>query len=234
MMSLNTAPCEQKGLTLVEIMIALLLGVFLLGGVIEIFLNSKKTYRVQEALSRLQENGRFAMDFIGRDVRMADYRACPSSPRLTDAVDPVNCKNGAAGTNRANDLPDSISIKWSELACGALGTPQNRFYGISSAKGLYLNNTSNEMVEGVENMQILYGADTDNDAVPNYYVEAGAAGLDLTQVVSVRVSLLLRTIDDNITTQPLPYTYNGTATTPSDHRIRRVFNSTIALRNRLH
>jgi type IV pilus assembly protein PilW len=64
----------QRGFTLIEIMVALLLGVFLLGGIMHIFINSKKTYRTQEALSRLQENGRLAMTFLAQDIREAGYR----------------------------------------------------------------------------------------------------------------------------------------------------------------
>ncbi|TAL47465.1 MAG: pilus assembly protein PilW, partial [Methylovulum sp.] len=65
---MNNKPC-QTGMTLIEILIAMLLGVFLIGGVIQIFISTKQTYRMQEGLSRLQENGRFAMDFITKDVR---------------------------------------------------------------------------------------------------------------------------------------------------------------------
>jgi type IV pilus assembly protein PilW len=66
----------QTGMTLIEIMIALLIGAFLLGGVLQIFISSKQTYRMQENLSRLQENGRFAMEFLSRDIRMAGYWDC--------------------------------------------------------------------------------------------------------------------------------------------------------------
>ena len=69
---------KQQGMTLIEILIALVLGLFLLAGIFQIFLSSKQSYRMQENMSRMQENGRFAMEFISRDVRMADYRACYS------------------------------------------------------------------------------------------------------------------------------------------------------------
>ena len=90
-----------------------------------------------------------------------------------------------------------------------------------------------EMVESIENMQILYGEDTDGDSSPNYYVPAGTVGLDMDQVVSIRISLLVRSIDDNLTSVPRAYTYNGATTTPTDRRLRRIFSSTIAIRNRL-
>jgi type IV pilus assembly protein PilW len=223
-------PDKQQGFTLVEIMIALLLGVFLLGGVMGVFINTKQTYRMQDALSRLQENGRYAMDAIGRNIRMADYRQweCTdyvfTDPPLVGADDDTTDANTLNGTDR-------ITVRWVVEPCEPGDSPQNRAFFITTSRNLRLN--TDDIVEGVENMQILYGADVDDDGVPNYYVPAGTAGLNMTTVVSVRVSLLLRTVDDNITADPLPYTYVGVTATPTDNRIRRVFTSTFVLRNRI-
>jgi len=63
----------QRGLSLIEVLIALMLGVFLLGGVIQIFIINRQTYRTQENLARLQEDGRFALDLLNRYVRLAGY-----------------------------------------------------------------------------------------------------------------------------------------------------------------
>jgi type IV pilus assembly protein PilW len=87
-----------------------------------------------------------------------------------------------------------------------------------------------ELVEGIEQMQILYGEDTDQDGTPNYYVTANNV-VNMLNVVSIRISLLAVTVDNNLTAQPLTYTYNGSTTTPTDNKIRRVFNTTIAVRN---
>jgi type IV pilus assembly protein PilW len=258
---------QNQGFTLIEIMIALLLGVFLLGGVIGIFISAKQTNREQDALSRLQENGRFAMEFLARDIRMADYRGCQTAtpPSLDVTVNVANVPltgtdGGVDATNSALDPPDTINVRWSENGCAAHSAPldadgcptdlnkecsQNRVYGVSASKALYQNTTGFEIVEGVENMQILYGvdseitvADPDGDGVANYYLPGTVANfpaaVDWAKVVSVRISLLLQTIDDNIASRPLPYTYNGGTTTPADHRIRRIYNSTFALRNRIH
>jgi type IV pilus assembly protein PilW len=228
-MRTNITLRHQTGLTLIEVMIAMLLGVFLIGGILQIFISTKQTYRMQENLSRLQENGRFAMDFISRDIRMADFRECATNPSVPTAI---------AGTNGAGTA-DTITITWSTAACGTATATTTKTYSIQNGAGgqpaLFQN--ANELVEGVENLQILYGADTNTptDGTPNYYVPAGTAGLNMAQVVSIRASLLLRTIDNYVAAEPLAYTYNGTTTTPpsTDRRIRRVFNSTLAVRNRL-
>jgi type IV pilus assembly protein PilW len=83
----NSPSRSQRGLTLVELMIAMILGLFLIGGLLQIFISSKQTYRMQEALSRLQENGRFAIDFMTRDIRLAGFKGCSS--RSYAAMPPV-------------------------------------------------------------------------------------------------------------------------------------------------
>ncbi|MCC5869834.1 MAG: PilW family protein [Gammaproteobacteria bacterium] len=66
----------QRGITLVELMVALLIGIVLVGGVIQVFLGSRESYRLNEASARLQENGRFAIDAISRDLRMGGFPPC--------------------------------------------------------------------------------------------------------------------------------------------------------------
>lgn len=230
---------KQQGMTLIEIMISLLIGVFLIGGVLQIFINTRQTYRMQENLSGMQENGRFALSFFSNDMRMADFRECPTSPSVATAV---------AGTNDAGlNGSDTITVTWQDSACGA-ATTQIRIYSIQAGAGgqpaLFRKVDAVpppppvvEMVEGIENMQILYGEDTDSptDGTPNYYVPANQV-VDMSRVISIRVSLLVRSIDDNLTTAPRAYNYplpSSAATTPGDKRLRRIFTSTIALRNRL-
>ena len=81
-------------------------------------------------------------------------------------------------------------------------------------------------------MQVTYGEDTDGDKSPNYFVTAPNV-TDWEKVVAARITLLLRSSDNNITQSNQTYTYNGTTTTATDRRLRRVFTTTIAIRNRL-
>ena len=89
-----------------------------------------------------------------------------------------------------------------------------------------------ELVEGIEDMQLRYGEDLDGDGVANRYVDANAAGIDMGNIVSVRLALLLRTIDDNIAAETPNYTFNGATATATDKRLRRSFYSIVKLRNR--
>ncbi|KUM40107.1 PilW family protein [Pseudomonas sp. EpS/L25] len=70
----------QRGLSIIELMIALLLGLLLMGGVLQLFLSSKRTYLTNAALSQVQESGRFALEFLAYDLRNAGYRGECLSP----------------------------------------------------------------------------------------------------------------------------------------------------------
>lgn len=64
------------GFSIVELLVALSIGLILSLAVGSIFIQSKKSYGVQERLSRIQENGRFAMYFLMKDLRLAGYAGC--------------------------------------------------------------------------------------------------------------------------------------------------------------
>jgi type IV pilus assembly protein PilW len=67
---------RQAGLSLIELMIAITLGLVLMTGVVQVFLSSKTVFSTQQAMSRIQETGRLAIDFMARDIRMAAYYGC--------------------------------------------------------------------------------------------------------------------------------------------------------------
>ncbi len=68
---------RQRGLSLIELMIGMVISLILIGGMISLFVANKQTYRYNEELARLQENGRFAIDFVERSLRMAGNIGCP-------------------------------------------------------------------------------------------------------------------------------------------------------------
>jgi len=72
----------QLGISLVEIMVALTIGLFLTAGIIQLFHSSKQTYRAQEGFSRLQENGRYALDVMARSLRGHGNLGCFSMAGL--------------------------------------------------------------------------------------------------------------------------------------------------------
>lgn len=67
---------QQQGVTLIELMISLVLGLILIGGVMSVFSSNREAFRSTENLARLQENARVAFDLMARDVREAGTNAC--------------------------------------------------------------------------------------------------------------------------------------------------------------
>ena len=67
---------RQQGLTLMELMVALGLSAFLMLAVAQTFLANQQSNRTQLTYARVQESGRMAMEFLQRDIRMADYWGC--------------------------------------------------------------------------------------------------------------------------------------------------------------
>ena len=67
---------RMRGMTLVELMIGLTIGLFLVGIAGSLFLGSRLTFNAQSQVARLQEGGRFVAERLGTDLRMAGFRGC--------------------------------------------------------------------------------------------------------------------------------------------------------------
>jgi type IV pilus assembly protein PilW len=81
---------KQRGLSITELLIAVLIGAILMAGVISIFLSSRVTFATNERMSRLQENGRVALDLITHDIRAAGYNGCARGVKFTNALNNTN------------------------------------------------------------------------------------------------------------------------------------------------
>lgn len=239
---------HQQGFTLVEIMVAMTISLLLLAGVLQIFLGSKVTYQLQNSIGRLQENVRFSMDIMTQNIGMAGYTANDATvlSAFNTAGTAENVTENATldflvGNNKASD---TISINY-EAATDCLGNAT----GGTATDSYFLDGTdlkctgsggaTDVLAEGVENMQILYGVDTDysatnpGDGISNAYVTADSV-TDWGAVRNVRIALLVSTVEsagsgvDN-------NTYTLLNTPPigpiNDTAMRRVFVRTIPLRN---
>jgi type IV pilus assembly protein PilW len=67
------APHKQRGLSLIELLVAMTIGAVLIFGATQVYVNSRKAYGINEGVARLQETARYAMSVIEPDVRMSNY-----------------------------------------------------------------------------------------------------------------------------------------------------------------
>lgn len=317
------------------------IGLLLMGGVITILTSSHQTYRVNDALARIQENARYAFHILSKDIRMAGYSGCvgtgvptvntlnnstdflwrlgqalegfeatsatgwtPALPASGEIPSPLGGRDiivvrGVGGDDTkviqhpGGNPPGSADLKVTvgsgleenEIVlvtdCQAAAIFQISNVNTSQGFDNIVHNTGNtstpgnstkalgkdftggelikistrsyfirtidewpalyskagtsdaeELVRGVEDMQIQYGEDVDANWTADIYRTADEVAI-WGNVVSVRISLLLQSIEDNIVSLPQPYTFQGTTTTPTDRRLRQAFTTVVTLRNRV-
>ncbi len=78
---------RNRGFTLVELMISVVLGMVIVGGVISVMLANKRSFNTNEGLSQVQESARTAFELIARDVRQSAGNTCDNNGRTADVVD---------------------------------------------------------------------------------------------------------------------------------------------------
>lgn len=93
---ISAHPTRQQGFSLVELMIALAIGTFLLAGTITVFGKTRDLYKTNDDAARLQETARYAMGTLEADLRMANYWGLMSRADFIQngpALDPANPPN---------------------------------------------------------------------------------------------------------------------------------------------
>ena len=230
---------KQQGLSLVELMVALVLSLVVMLVTTSIYVSNKQTYRFLDSYGSLQENGRFAMFFLREHILQAGFPG-QSSVNAFPTL-PVN--------NTGPNTSDNIIVQFqSAVDClnaaaplvGGIPTATNTLrivQPVNAPPQLQCNNSV--LVDGIETMQVAYGVDTDNDFIANTYadsaqVDAGIGGASWDEVVSVRIAILVQG-QANVLDQAQAITYNllGSAYAAANDRTpRRVFTTTIPLRNK--
>lgn len=322
----HTASVGASGLALVELLVSLVLGLLLSGGMVSAYLGAKRNLYYEDQMARMQENGRYAMRLLSRELAMvgfrgtlpASVRAAPvpvdtdcsemdwaldsthpmdlvndyagSEPPVSLHLAPLTCldhtaialdtdlivlKRTAAGASLDDGVPaENLSAStvegwylrvvasnrpdWVKLRPVDLYDPGNAQAATSYWEAIsrvifirvYANDrgddipslcmeslagsemTSRCLVEGVENLQLEFGIDADEDGVPNQYTATPSA-MQMQHAVAVRIHLLLRSLgkltghhDDK------SYHLGQKALAPKgDAYLRRVLSSTVLLRN---
>ena len=267
------------GFSLVELMVAMTIGLGLMLVVAQLFLGSRQIQATQDDLARIQEGARFVVELMAKELRMAGYKSFDSTGDF-DAANPAITGSNDTGTN----LSDQIQVRYfgsSNTAATAVDNTVLNCLGNAVGRDERVNDTfliaadatndneptlfcrsvdtlgvstDNALVPGVESMQILYGMDTDGDKTANAYLRADDASLVWGSVVAVRISMLLRSSgNSNTGVNSRVYNHFGASYAPGgvapagdtgavfnaaggqlDFRMRRIFQTTITVRNRVN
>lgn len=234
---------KSKGFSLVELMVAMLLGLLITGAALQLFLANQQSFALQQTLSRVQENGQLFVRFLVADlrraglerdglavlpdekgVRFADSGTVPGSANGTD-YDRLTLGYHGTSDCEGSVISDPVEVvntyfvnSDAELLCQG---------GLTGGNGVVL-------LDGVEAFEVLYGIDENKDGYANVsrYVEAGDQGVS--PVIAVRFSLLLKEESNSLPQGDGDrkfYVLTKTVDEPEDRSVRRMFMSTVKLRN---
>jgi type IV pilus assembly protein PilW len=165
-MKTQVSGAREQGFSLVEVMVALAIGTFLLAGTISVFGKTRDLYRTNDAAARLQETARYAMGTLEADLRMANYWGLMSRADFVQngpALDPANPPNvdptytlpaelsgyagtiGQCGAMWAVKLPAYVEATDSyNFGCGAFGTNG----AVAGADTLTIRRVSTQAIAG--------------------------------------------------------------------------------------
>ncbi len=174
---MNGNSTKQRGLTLVELMVAVAISSLLLAGVIQIFISNKQTYRVQEGLSRVQENLRFAFQRMSRDIRMVGFQGCTNLEEIEENLRVI--ANPPVQINLSTIINGDDNIGSTNPYNAKAGTDTITIIGGSPSS---LNLTGNM---SADNANIQIGSNPDNFVAGDYLFITDCEQADLFRATNV-------------------------------------------------
>ena len=238
---MNSLNNKQQAFTLIEYMVAIVLGLILLGGLTYLFIGMKRSNETQSSLAAMQESGRFAMFYLTNDIQYAGWANVEekgygfyTSPAFDFAGGTTD--GGSAGAS------DSITIRYEAptdcLGGASGGIVENRYY-VEDGQLMCQGNgggTPQPLISNIDALHFLYGIDTNGDTAPNKFVRADEVDASETEAISaVKVMLILSSTNDiRPDNKAQSYSVMGHDDTydVTDKKARKIFSTTISVPNK--
>lgn len=250
----------QHGVSLIELMVAMVIGSFLILGLTQIFISSQKSYLFQQSQIGNQENGRFTLAILGQELAKSGYRSWPTQT-LAVSNGVVSGCNFPAGASAVALSATSLCIRYqasnrNDVNCqgaavssadqSAIVKPYAQNNALIVEKISFDSSTNSitcttsagtqQLVTGIADMRFEYGsgvADGDNRTLTSYSTSP-------TQTVgAIRYAALLQSgtsiIRDTSDTPKALSDWNSryTSTVSDKTKIYQIVQGTIMLRNQL-
>jgi type IV pilus assembly protein PilW len=183
----------MKGITLIELLVALVICGMVIAGIYRVFVAQSKAYTVQDQVVEVQQSVRSGMEILLRDLRMAGY----DNDNLQS---PITIPNPIA-TPLSNDAI-TVNYEYYEKTI-----PQYQKHTVvywrdapssRMIRQLIVNDVARPqetLLENVEELTFDYGVDSNEDGALDNWVFAGGVGTS--KVVAVRVTLTARPVQVN-------------------------------------
>lgn len=231
---------KQQAFTLIEYMVAIVLGLILLGGLTYLFIGMKRSNETQSSIAAMQESGRFAMYYLTNDIQYAGWANVEEKGYgfyTSPAFDFGGTTDGGSASTS-----DSITIRYEAptdcLGDASGGIVENRYYvqdGQLMCQGSG-GGTAQPLISNVDALHFLYGIDTDGDTVPNKFVRADqVATNERESIAAVKVTLILSSSNDirpDTNAQSFSVMGHDDTYDVSDRKARKIFSTTISVPNK--
>lgn len=203
---MDIAKRQQAGLSLIELMVAIVIGSLLLLGATSLLISNKRIYQTQDQLGRMQENARFAVQRMFHDISMAGYFGCTGAagaitnnlqdPLATGGADydvshPVEGFENATG----NWLPSGRTFSPSPARTRAPGTDGITVRGMSGMS--YYLDSASPISSQTDDVKVVIPARMELDKAieeDDYVMLADCKGADIFQATDVRPDTGNRTL----------------------------------------
>lgn len=198
---------NQLGMSLVELLLAQALGLFLIFGLITVYLTVQKTFRLQQSIVSTQENGRFAAHFLNESIRMAGFAHCAPADTWVDQDAAIRGYGGNV-PDFLRDIvkKDTDSLEVGECAIRDQTEQFERFAffigptGRTDPSGKDINalyvkyrkeGNKRELVSGIDDMKIRYGVvnDANDRDIANYLTAEKVVDWNKVRAVEIALSL---------------------------------------------
>lgn len=248
---------DQRGLSLVELMVAMVLGLLITAAVVQLFLTNRQTFNLQQGIASVQEQGRFAVDFLSKEIMWAGFGGVPSAMKFT-SVSGDGSEDGMpydtlrvlldkpAGAEPNKPPWDCAGGNLNENGDGAIDPPETfKEYWVNveaDGNGVLMctdsDGSSTVLIDNVEAFQVLYGV-ADGSGSNTRYRFITADQVDGTEnIISVRFAVMVSSDEVAVSEKNLAKAVEIFGDNFEDHvdfydgKLRRLFISSVVLRNR--
>ena len=187
---MNALPRPRRhaaGFSLVEIMVAILVSLFLLAGVLQLYLGNQQTSRLGTGIGEVQQAGQFALDEITGNLRMAGFQGCADSRRIAGNVIARNAPTTTLATSAVVGFAVASNGNWtgSRIPLNWSGSVPQPSLDVVQAQGGSRTVVDLASPMGSASANIALTANPDNLVAGEMAIIADCAAADLFRITSV-------------------------------------------------
>jgi prepilin-type N-terminal cleavage/methylation domain-containing protein len=185
MKEINKMIKRENGITLIELLVALVIFSMVIAGTYRLFVAQSRAYTVQDRVVEAQQTIRSAMEVMLRDLRMTGFDSDSPDSKM-DIVTPLIAGTDQITIDYEFDNSTQYSIRyWRDAGSQTL----RRQLTTIKDDGTSIAGTVETLLENVEDLNFTYGVDTNDDfAMEGGWIQAGDIGGSRTVAVKVRLT----------------------------------------------